>query len=204
VSSCTASPALTFHPGKQVTQAGFGSASSKERQADTIIKQAYDVFSIEHVLRPRPQPANNETLPGTAGSFLRAFTNLAAPPSQVPLLTINGFAELCKIEALSDPDKSLSNLNAIMRHYGLTIWRERGDLPRWALPPAPVPQMLQRLAHSRTVMAMQAQNVAPATARNHAMAIAQSDARIRASAESIDRMGEIGTGSYYRTEYRYI
>jgi hypothetical protein len=122
----------------------------------------------------------------------------------VPLLTINGFAELCKIEALSDPDKSLSNLNAIMRNYGLTIWRERGDLPRWALPPAPVPQMLQRLAHSRTVMAMQVQNVAPATARNHAMAIAQSDAQIRASAESIDRMGEIGTGSYYRTEYRYI
>jgi len=46
-----------------------------------------------------------------------------------------GFREPARVEAPLEPDKAQRGWNAILRHYGLPIWRERGDLPR-AAPPA--------------------------------------------------------------------
>jgi hypothetical protein len=82
------------------------------------------------------------------------------PSTQMPLLTLSGFTEFCKIEALSDPDAARNHFNIVIRHYDLAIWRERGEIPRWVLPPNPVPQMLERIAQ------VQARALGQAAARN--------------------------------------
>jgi hypothetical protein len=165
----------------------------KESHADNALKQAYDLLSIDHILRPR-QTATN---PSRQSSLLSAFMNTTTPVTQMPLLTLSGFTELCKIMALSEPDKARNQFNITIRHYDLAIWRERGEIPRWVLPPGPVPAMLERVAQA------QARSVAMAAAQNQnsAARIQLAEAQIERFAESQRRMGDIGTGYY--TEYYY-
>jgi hypothetical protein len=165
----------------------------KESHADNTLKKAYDLLSIDYILRPRQTTAN----PNPQPSLLRAFMNAATPVTQMPLLTLSGFTELCKIMALSEPDKTRNEFNMIIRHYSLAIWRKQGEIPRWALPAGPVPAMLERLAQA------QARSLAMAAAENQnsAARIRLAEAQIERAAESQRRMGDIGTGYY--TEYYY-
>jgi len=142
-------------------QTGFG--SNKESQADNALKRVYDAFSIDHVLRPRQTTAPAVSASGSRTSLTRtllgAIVNNDLSSSQMPLLTLTGFAELCKIDCLSNPDKACNDLNTILRHYQLPIWRERGNVPRWALPATPVPQMMSRLYGAQAAMAQPTQNM---------------------------------------------
>lgn len=112
-------------------------------------------------------------------------------------MTLSGFTELCKIEALSDPDSARNDFNIIIRHYDLPIWRERGEIPRWVLPPQPVPEMLARVAQAqaRSFAKMETNN------RLSAARVQLADNQIARAARSQERMGDIGTGYY--TEYYY-
>ena len=190
--------------GKQTLQNGIG--PNKESQADGALKRAYDLFSIDHIVRPRQtttpirNPAPQASL---RNSFLNTLINAAAvaaqaaPSTPMPLLTLSGFTELYKITALTEPDTARNELNMVLRHYDLPLWRERGEIPRWALPPGPVPEMLNRVAQVRA----RAQASAEAENRLSAARVSMADAQIRRAEESQRRMGDIGTG--WHTEYRY-
>lgn len=173
--------------------AGLNLNLNKESHADNALKHAYDVLSIDYILRPR-QTATN---PNRQSSFFGNLVNAATPAVQMPLMSLSGFTELCKMMALSEPDKTRNQLNIVIRHYDLAIWRERGEIPRWALPPGPVPHMLERIAQAqaRSITRIAAEN------RNSAARIQLAEAQINRFAESQRRMADIGTGYY--TEYYY-
>jgi hypothetical protein len=181
--------------GKQASQSGIG--HNQESHADNALKQAYDLLSLDHILRPRQTTTSSNPQSSFRGTLLNTFISAAMPSTQMPLLTLSGFTEFCKIEALSDPDAARNHFNIVIRHYDLAIWRERGEIPRWVLPPNPVPQMLERIAQ------VQARALGQAAARNEnsAARMRLHDAQIQRAAESQQRLGEIGSGYY--TEYYY-
>jgi hypothetical protein len=165
-------------------QMSFG--SNKESQADYALKQVFDNFGIPYVLQARQRTQGRPSL--TA-----ALMGAMGVTSQMPLLTVQGFTELCKIDALSNPEKACRDLNTILRQYQLSILRERGEVPRWALPSGPVASMTGRIAQAQAnmqaSMAAQSQNL---------MANAQSMDQSRFSANQIGQ----DSNYVYRYEYR--
>jgi hypothetical protein len=108
------------------------SGVSRESQADTALKRAYESFGIEHQL-------------GTRSHSSVAFDNRMNPASApMPLITLNGFTKLTGYEVLFDPAKGHADLNRAMKNLGLSLGRERGEIPRWVLPETAPPGILQR------------------------------------------------------------
>lgn len=158
----------------------------------------------------------------TAGAGAAAAA--PGPSHPFPGLTANGFAELMRMDALLDPDKAWRDWNVVLGHYSAAVGRARGALPRAVFPAAPVPAMVAWLqqkkdqaeaeararaaAEARAAEMREAQQAAAESARlaNQARSQALSDMRVRQaeiqmqrSAESIERMGCIGTG--YKVVY---
>ncbi|KAF8968396.1 hypothetical protein BDZ97DRAFT_433192 [Flammula alnicola] len=141
---------------KQGLQATFG--LSKESMADKSLKNAFDLFSIDHVLLQRVQPPHVDPT-GITTQFQRVLgsafqpsmlSNAATSHSTVqgpmPAITRKGFIEITTIEVLSDPSKEWGNFSRLLRKYNLPRYAGLGDLPRSVLPAAPDPAMLQRVA----------------------------------------------------------
>lgn len=88
-----------------------------------------------------------------------------------PLLDVKGFIQLHVFYAVYEPDMEHMMLNAALRTYMGATWRERGDIPRWAIPPtssekaAELQQRFLGLAHEKQANAKaQAQAQAEAEA----------------------------------------
>ncbi|KAK0245426.1 hypothetical protein EDD85DRAFT_943853 [Armillaria nabsnona] len=93
---------------------------SKENMADKALRNAYNLFSIEHVLNPRHNPPGSTTpsittqLQGLLGNAFNPVMMHSVPlqssNSQMPLLTRKGFIDITTVEVLSDPSRTWGNL----------------------------------------------------------------------------------------------
>lgn len=128
---------------------------SEENMADKALRNAYDLFSIEHVLKHRHNPPGSTTpsvttqLQGLFGNAFNPAMMSSAPlqtlSSQMPLLTRKGFIDITTVEVLSDPSRAWGNLSRVLRAYELEPFRGRGDMPRSVLPEAANQRMLERV-----------------------------------------------------------
>jgi hypothetical protein len=128
---------------------------SAESMADKTLKNAYDLFSIDHIVQQRIQPTHVDPTGMTSlfrGVIGNAFNSsmLQTPGGLVegpmPLLTRKGFLDITSIEVLADPSKEWGNLSRIIRKYDLPRYKGWGDLPRSVLPDYPDPRTLQKVA----------------------------------------------------------
>ena len=177
-----------------------------EKQADDTLKAVYDIFSAEYVLKTRqPPPAGYPASTNPfRGALLNALATAAAPTHPFPALTPNGFSELLRIHGLVDPEKAWKDWNIVLRHYDLPIWRERGDIPRAALPAEPVPAIVQwvRQRQERVVGRVQTEAAQNQALRN--MQTRMVNAQMQSSMESIEDMGNIGTGYHVTYQRRWL
>ncbi|KAF7298615.1 Oleate hydratase [Mycena indigotica] len=129
---------------------GFG--QTKEDAADAALMRAYDLFSIEYILRPRPRNPNAPVDPLTRqlrASLGGLADQMVPPPASggvMPLLTLKGFAEITAIEILADPSRGWGNLSRVLKMYGLEAALGWGPLPRSVLPEDPDQRVLARAA----------------------------------------------------------
>ncbi|KAJ7164163.1 hypothetical protein C8R46DRAFT_1278205 [Mycena filopes] len=130
--------------------AAFG--QTKEEVADAALKRAYDLFNIQHTLRPRIREPTSPP-PGQLKSFGAYFARAVAPTpaagAMTPLLTRTGFAAITAIEALCDPARHHGGLAHLVKLYDLPEGRAWGALPRGVLPAEPDARMLARVAGAR-------------------------------------------------------
>lgn len=137
---------------KSSLQATFN--ASKETMADKALKNAYDLFSIDHVLQPRAHAPHVDTT-GLTQQFQRVLGSAFNPSllqssmstaGPMPLLTRKGFLDITTIELLADPSKHWGNMSRMLRKYNMPRYRTWGDLPRSVVPELPHPMMLERVA----------------------------------------------------------
>ncbi len=120
--------------------------------ADKALRNAYNLFSIEHVLNPRHNPPGSTTpsittqLQGPLGNAFNPAMMHSVPlqssNSQMPLL---GFIHIVTVEVLSDPSRAWGDLSRVLRMYQLESFRGWGDMPRSILPEGTDQRMLQRV-----------------------------------------------------------
>ncbi|SJL05306.1 uncharacterized protein ARMOST_08672 [Armillaria ostoyae] len=128
---------------------------SKENMADKALRNAYDLFSIEHVLKPSHDPPGSTTPSITTqlqgllrNAFNPAMTHsvpLQSSNSQMPLLTRKGFIDIITVEVLSDPSRAWGNLSRVLRMYKLESFWGWCDMPRSVLAEGADQRMLQRV-----------------------------------------------------------
>ncbi|KAJ7330942.1 hypothetical protein DFH08DRAFT_310734 [Mycena albidolilacea] len=161
--------------------ATFG--QTKEDVADAALKRAYDLFSIEYILHPRPRDPNApvdaltrqiRSMPAYAQSILPASVS----GGQMPLLTRKGFVDITAVEALCDPARHWGCFARVLRMYdvgqAVTGW---GAIPRGVLPEAADPRMLARVA---SVQAFAGEQAKREVAANHAKLKLQAQGRANA------------------------
>ncbi|KIY64495.1 hypothetical protein CYLTODRAFT_425166 [Cylindrobasidium torrendii FP15055 ss-10] len=118
---------------------------SKQTVADKALRNAYDIFSIEYILKERPQQsADAENVSGIYGKAGVDVTNFVpramaggAGEKKMPLLTLRGFIDIMSIELLYDPATGWSRLNDVLKMYKLKKLAGWGNLPRAVLPEEP-------------------------------------------------------------------
>jgi hypothetical protein len=130
----------------QMSKPVFG--YTREDLADYELKQAYINFSIDHQLSPRRPTAPNTDLknwaaglPGLIGSLVPT-TLQPLSGGLMPMLTRQGFIDICTVEFLYDPNRGWAYAKAASRRYA--IWREWGEVPRSVLPEVAPPELVNR------------------------------------------------------------
>ncbi|KAG6816630.1 hypothetical protein H0H87_004477 [Tephrocybe sp. NHM501043] len=168
---------------------------SAESNADRTLKNAFDLFSIDHQLLQRKQGPHvdptglSQTLQGVLGGAFMSATREVAPP--MPAITRKGFVDITIVEMLSDPSREWGNLSRLLHKYKLPRYIGWGDLPRSVIPAMPDQAMLNRVA-SVTAFAKQKGEKELEAARMKAQISA------RANQIAIDLIDD------RRYEYRYI
>ena len=62
--------------------------------------------------------------------------------ANMPMISRQGFMDVCAIEYLRDPDSAHEYLRKAVGEYG--VWKELGDMPRSVLPEKSIPKILRK------------------------------------------------------------
>ncbi|KAG6916660.1 hypothetical protein DXG01_005946 [Tephrocybe rancida] len=163
--------------------------------ADKTLKNAFDLFAIDHELLQRAQGPHidptglTQTLQGVLGSAFSSIGSQAAPP--MPAITRKGFVDVTVINVLSDPSREWANFSRMLRKYNLPRYIGWGDLPRSVIPAVADQAMLNRIA-GVTAFAKQKGEAELEAARRKAAIQA------RGRQAALDLIGDT------RYEYRYV
>jgi hypothetical protein len=142
--------------GKRSNKPTFGAIS--EDLADYELRTVFENFTIEHVLRPRAAPPNNDlgnmvsSLSGSIGRRLSSqlASSLAIPRisgGMMPMVTRKGFIDITTIELLGEPARGPLLIDRIVRYYPLKDpWSQWGDCPRQILPDEIPKELAERVA----------------------------------------------------------
>jgi hypothetical protein len=125
---------LTFSTGKNAYRTAF---ANPESHADLALKSAYELRSVEHILKLRhgSNPTPQRVGVGPFANFLTA--NAVHTPTYrnpMPLLTLRGFIDSTAMEVLTNPSQRWTYLNRALHYYQIQIWREKYDIPREMIP----------------------------------------------------------------------
>ncbi|KAG5647803.1 hypothetical protein DXG03_007725 [Asterophora parasitica] len=186
---------MGYQPHENAWKAGLTAtfSLSKESNADKSLKNAFDLFSIEHNLLQRVQGPHVDPTGLTAafkGVLGGAAPSFQSPAPPMPAITRKGFIDITILELLCDPSREWGNISRMLRKYNLPRYRGWGDLPRSVFPAVPDQAMLNRVA-SVTAFAQQ-------------KASRELDAaRVQAELQQRGRTAAIDLVSDARYEYRY-
>ncbi|KAF9266082.1 hypothetical protein L218DRAFT_1075092 [Marasmius fiardii PR-910] len=157
----------------------------QEYLADKALKDAYDLFSIDHITQERPKatvtPCGTSPLTAQFRSLGIDYEPSPSPAAALissnglmPLLTRKGFIDITCVEVLCDPSRHWGNLTRVVKQYAnspdagtMGEYRIWGDLPRVVLPEVPDPAMTERVKRLGEVARAKAQQELDAS---HAMA----------------------------------
>ncbi|KAH6723579.1 hypothetical protein BKA61DRAFT_453736, partial [Leptodontidium sp. MPI-SDFR-AT-0119] len=78
--------------------------------------------------------------------------------ANMPMISRQGFIDVCAIEYLKDPTKAHEYLGKVVKEY--SVWTELGDIPREVLPEKPTPKLLRRDSEKSEVEISEAQKEA--------------------------------------------
>jgi hypothetical protein len=124
--------------------------------ADKMLKDMYDIMSIDYVPGAHVQAPQVSTNPNGFGNIfdIRQTMSSLAPssPTSVPLLTRKWFLHLATIKMLRDPSTRWQTLGLMLKKYDLSQYKGWGDLPRNVLPDRPDKRTMERLADSATLL----------------------------------------------------
>ncbi|KAK1225332.1 hypothetical protein PQX77_011750 [Marasmius sp. AFHP31] len=179
----------------------------QEYMADKALKNAFDLFSIDHIIRERPKESTTTCINPLAAQFQGLGINYdpsSSPAASMvgsnglmPLLTRKGFMDITSVEVLCDPSKEWGNLRRVIKLYSsaanagpMAKYRERPELPRIVLPEMPDSRMLDRVKRVTQFANAKAKNELDA-ARTMTSLMAQG------RQNAVDLIGD------YRYEYRY-
>ncbi len=145
-------PSTNPPPGKTNLKPTFG--QNREDMADAELKTTLDNFSIDHVMQKRPGAPHNDMaqMMGNLSNFnissiISSVTIPSVSGGMMPLISRRGFIDLTSLETIYDPSVGWGNLNRALKAYG--IWRERGPIPREALPGFPPQSVLDQVKRVR-------------------------------------------------------
>ena len=118
--------------------------------ADKVLKEVYDIFSINYVTGERAQALQVSASPARFGHVfhsgaMSSFTP-STTPGPMPLLTRKGFLDVAVIEVLCDPSRQWRTMSRMLRQFNLPQYKGWGDLPRDVLPDHPDQRMVERVA----------------------------------------------------------
>ncbi|KAF5326756.1 hypothetical protein D9619_005104 [Psilocybe cf. subviscida] len=139
-------------------------ALSAQSMADKSLKNAFDLFAIDHVLLKRIQPPHEDPT-GLTAQYKRvlgaAFNpamlqqNPGAAHSTVegpmPAITRKGFLQIMALEALGEPARSWGNWSRLLRKYNMPRYAGWGDLPRACFLECADPATMRRVEEIRKV-----------------------------------------------------
>jgi hypothetical protein len=161
--------------GKKSRSPGYGQASYTI--ADFELKQAYDNFSIDYVVAPRPQNQGSDvadltsSFSGLLNSAVQSNVSASATSAlgnQMPMLTRKGLLDITTVEVLYDPSKGWGNLNRALLQYRL--YQERGPIPRSVIPEYPPPEIMERVKRISMLSKAKADQMLAANAAQHRLA----------------------------------
>jgi len=179
----------------------------QEHMADKALKHAYDLFSIDHIVKERPKEITTPCVNTLAAQFqgLGIPYNPSSSPGAsmvgsgglMPLLTRKGFVDITSVEALCDPSTEWGNLRRVIKLYAsapnagpMAKYRDRSELPRIVLPEMPDSRMLDRVKRITEFAKAKAQEELDA-------------ARVMANISAQGRRNALELIGDYRYEYRY-
>ncbi|CAK5282676.1 unnamed protein product [Mycena citricolor] len=133
--------------------------TTKEEAADAALRRAWDLFSVEYTLAPRPRDprappdALTQQIQSIGGAFARAFTQStsaaqSASGGQMPMITLRGFMDVMALEILCEPSRHWGAFARLTKNpaYGLAgLVAAWGELPRSVIPEEADPRMLERV-----------------------------------------------------------
>ncbi|KAJ7581176.1 hypothetical protein C8J56DRAFT_1057174 [Mycena floridula] len=143
---------LNSHTGKSNLTPDIVYGKAKEDVADQALRNAYDLFSIEHILKPRNSPVTPSPFaaqyakilgPALAASLAANSAQKSPTGGMMPLLTMKGFVDITAVEALCDPGRHWGCFSRIVKQYN--ILQSWGPIPRTVLPEVAEPMMLSRV-----------------------------------------------------------
>lgn len=137
--------------GKSNLTASVG--QSQEDFADYCLKRAFDLFSVEHDIKPRDQAPGQDSsgistlykqVLGSAYEPSMLTSHSSIQSSGMPMLTFKGFLDITACEVLPDPSREWGNFSRVVRKYNLpqAAW---GEMPRSVLPELPDQRMVQKI-----------------------------------------------------------
>lgn len=132
--------------GTNAYRTAFG---NKESHADLAMRSAYELRSIEHILKHRrgPQAHLVRLSAHSFGNLVTGDAHSHPPYSHpMPLLTLRGFIDSTALDVLTSLEQGWTYLNRALRYYRIPIWREKGDIPREMIPTAIPPAIQARQA----------------------------------------------------------
>ncbi|KAL2070956.1 hypothetical protein VTL71DRAFT_13982 [Oculimacula yallundae] len=108
--------------------------------ADLELSINFTDLSISHTLKFRPREAESSDEDPHSAAEGKIRSSIRFNPN-MPMLSRQGFIDVCAIEYLKEPNKGHEYLRKVVKAFG--IWEELGDLPREVLPERSIPNPVE-------------------------------------------------------------
>ncbi|PVH78901.1 hypothetical protein DL98DRAFT_655779 [Cadophora sp. DSE1049] len=119
-----------------------GGEHSKE-VADLELSLYFSDLLVSYTLIVRTRdPAADISDEGPQSAVEGKIRNSMRFNANMPMISRQGFIDVCAIEYLKDPDSAYRYLGKAVREYG--VWRELGEVPREVLPEKSIPKLLRK------------------------------------------------------------
>ncbi|CZT45774.1 uncharacterized protein RSE6_06120 [Rhynchosporium secalis] len=100
--------------------------------ADLELSLYFADLLISHVLKFRLRTPSASPNAEPQSAVRRKIRNSLQFDANMPMISRQGFIDVCKVEYMKDPDMGHEYLGRVIKEYG--IWKELGDVPREVLP----------------------------------------------------------------------
>ncbi|KAG4436335.1 hypothetical protein IFR05_008188 [Cadophora sp. M221] len=122
--------------------------------ADLELSLYFTDLNISHTLSVRTRDSADFSEEEPQSAVEGKIRNSMRFNSNMPMISRQGFIDLCVVEYLNDPNKAYGYLGRVVKEFG--VWKELGDIPREVLPVRATPKLLRRDTEKSEVEILQA------------------------------------------------